>query len=212
MTNLVDAPRVRSLTGHLEDGLSRLEAAYPEVHRYIERGAQAIETAEVSHDFQGIGISCRDAFINFADQIFSPDFSDGGENIEQNKTNDRIEITLRHYGKSRATKGLRRRAKDIQARAQALQHNRDASREAASWVLFHSAAALIELGDIIEAATARSPLKRRYGHVICPECHTTDLYEEFIGSAEKGTNVLGCNTPTCFYLGWPKDLWHLPGD
>ena len=93
-----------------------------------------------------------------------------------------------------------------------LQHDRDASREAASSVLFYSAAALIELGDIIEAATAGSPLKRRYGHVICPECHTTDLYEEFIGSAAKGTNVLGCNTPTCFYLGWPKEPMPLPRD
>lgn len=205
MTSLVDIPRATILTGHLEDGLSRLEATYPNVHRYIEFAARALETARVSHEFQAIGISCRDAFITFADRIFSLDFSDSGEHVDQNRTNVRIDITLRHYGKSRSTGRLRRLARDIQAQAQSLQHDRDASREAASWVLFYSAAVLIELGDIIEAATARSPLKRRYGHVICPECHTTDLYEEFIGSDAEGTNVLGCNTPMCHFLGWPKE-------
>ena len=58
----------------------------------------------------------------------------------------------------------------------------------------------------MEAATGKSPLQRRYGHVICPECHSTDLYEEFIGGKAKGARVLGCNTPTCSYLGWPKEF------
>ena len=203
MSELSDGHPTPTLMGHLEDGLCRLEAAYPKVYRHIELALGQLADARVSGEFQTVGISCRDAFITFAEQVFSPDFSKSASSVHKEQTNIRIELTLRHYGKEQGTHRLKRLVKDVQAQAQSLQHNRAASRESAWWVLFYSTAALIELSDLMEAATGKYPLQRRYGHVICPECHSTDLYEESIGSKAK-TRVLGCNIPMCSHLGWPK--------
>ena len=75
--------------GHLEDGLCRLEAAYPKVYRHIELALGQLADARVSGEFQTVGISCRDAYITFAEQVFSPDFNESGSSVHQEQTSAR---------------------------------------------------------------------------------------------------------------------------
>ena len=117
MSELSDGHPTPTLMGHLEDRLCRLEAAYPQVYRHIELALGQLADAQVSGEFQTVGISCRDAFITFAEQVFSPDFNESGSSVYQGQTNARIELTLRHYGKEQGTHRLKRLVKDVQAQA-----------------------------------------------------------------------------------------------
>jgi len=179
---------------YLAEGRDKLKVAYPEVWGKLDLAIERLKTATQAEDYQAVGLLCRDAMILFANAIFSPDFVPAGEDVPgPDKVQQRIELTLSHFGELGGSERLRRLVKAVFSYAQGLQHNREAGLGEARRTLLFTTAALIELTALIETATKNEQWVQKYGVYKCGGCGSTQLVEELCGDYDgPGPSFLIC--------------------
>ncbi len=167
------------LQAYIEDGLERLKDRYPDVHSKLELAIAQLSEASRPEDFQAIGVICRDAIILFAGAIFSPDFVKPGDAVPTDEqTQNRIEMTLAHFGQLGGSERLRRLLRAVSDYAQGLQHNRESDRAEAQRTALFSTLSLAELATLMETATRNEYWVQQYGVYKCPVCGSTGLDED----------------------------------
>lgn len=190
MTTSTDGP-VDALAGYVGEGLDRLRETSGDAHSRLQRAAQALSGA-APEDFQHVGLLCRDAFIAFGRDIYSPDFAPGGEAVPDDRAELRIRYTLQHFGQLAGSKKLRNLAKHALAYAMRQHHDQAATRDAAQRTLLATTVAPTELARLMETATRNTKWVEKYGVYKCPTCGSTELVEEFFGDFDGGLNALTC--------------------
>ncbi|HKZ50985.1 MAG TPA: hypothetical protein VJ256_04435, partial [Dehalococcoidia bacterium] len=78
---------------YLDAGLEGLGDRYPDVWNRLERAKTRLRDSDSPDDYQSVGLLCRDAWIAYADAIFSPDFvPDGAEIPTKDETHKKIDV------------------------------------------------------------------------------------------------------------------------
>ena len=188
------------LKSYLDAGLQRLQEKYTDVHDRLERARVELGKASRAAEYQAVGIICRDALIEFANAIFSPDFVPDSEDQPQKaNAKSRIKFTLQHFGQLAGSDAERKSTDAAWKNAVALQHDASGDRPKAQRTLLYTTLAIIELAALIDTATQNTEWVEHYGVYKCPACGSTNL-SEFDTSDWSGAGPLMLNCDECNWL------------
>ena len=167
------------ITSQVIDLLTRIEGRAPRAARRLTKAVEALNTANSPGDYQAVALHCRDALIDYADSVFSPEYvSEGEPQPKYDHFVNKLVLTLRYFedraGSDKARKLLRPLADHVQSR----QHDATTDAEGAASVVTLTVAVLIETERLIHAAASSDQLIAEFGIYRCPICRSRSLDKE----------------------------------
>jgi hypothetical protein len=189
----------------IDEGLASIGERAPRTIQRLEKAAERLSSASDPGDFQSVALHCRDALIDYADSVFSPEYVGAAEmQPAYDQFVKKLALTLSHFGDLAGSDKARGLLRALAGHVQSRQHDQTTSASEAAGTLHLTLATVLEMERLLEVAAGSEELVKDFRIYRCPVCRSRSLKKDAVVEHDGDGPVLAGWYVYCDECDWSQ--------